>query len=471
MISLQALAGGVVDGFNKGFDSYQASKEQRIRQLHDELSLALKARDRNKVAAISQQLNGPDFSGLFDDMEREQAAKRYASLQDLAKGSGDYAGAAAFIPEIIEARNAITGREDVGPKLIGTYGIAEGERPSPDFQGPMPAATTYDPEKPDFNHPANQKAISSLTQFAPPAPPKPTYDHLRYVPGVGLVNLASGQVAIESKEKPAPEKAPAKGWVRQPDGSDLYQELIPGVTKSAPPAKPAKAGGVSVTGTQRWSKEIDNAARRFNVPAGLIRSIMAAESGGNPEAMSPAGAIGLMQFMPGTARDMGIDPRDPRQAIEGGAKYLRQLFDRYGDWTKAVAAYNAGPGNVDKYGGVPPFPETQAYVKKVFAATKAPATEPKKTRGVRVDVENGRRITKDAATGEVLRDEPAAEPKPFDRDKAAAAIKREMGIRRKVPPSKQADFDKRMAERERAHNARGGKSEKDAFFDFLEKEI
>nr|WP_269432540.1 lytic transglycosylase domain-containing protein [Paenibacillus sp. VKM B-2647] len=112
---------------------------------------------------------------------------------------------------------------------------------------------------------------------------------------------------------------------------------------------------------------MNQAADRYSVPAGILKNIMMAESSGNPNIPdSPAGAQGLMQFMPGTARDLRIDPYDPNQAIQGAARYLSQLYSKYGDWKLAVAAYNAGPGNVDKYGGVPPFAETQAYVQKVL---------------------------------------------------------------------------------------------------------
>jgi hypothetical protein len=112
---------------------------------------------------------------------------------------------------------------------------------------------------------------------------------------------------------------------------------------------------------------VAKSARKHGVPAGLFNSLVSAESGFNPNAQSPVGAQGLAQLMPGTARGLGVtDPFDPRQNLEGGARYLRQQFDRFGSWDLALAAYNAGPGAVEKYGGVPPFDETQNYVEKVL---------------------------------------------------------------------------------------------------------
>lgn len=119
-----------------------------------------------------------------------------------------------------------------------------------------------------------------------------------------------------------------------------------------------------------------DAAVRYGIPPDLFGRLVQAESAYNANALSPAGAIGLAQLMPGTAAYLGVDPRDPMQNLDGGARYLREQYDRFGDWRLAAAAYNAGPGNVQKHGGVPPFAETRNYVAKLFdggAAEPAPA--------------------------------------------------------------------------------------------------
>lgn len=117
-----------------------------------------------------------------------------------------------------------------------------------------------------------------------------------------------------------------------------------------------------------YTQLIKKAAQQFQLPERLISSVIKHESNFNSKSVSRAGAQGLMQLMPGTAKFLGVkDSFDPAQNITGGARYLRQMLDQFnGDMKLALAAYNAGPGNVKKYGGIPPFKETQNYVKKVL---------------------------------------------------------------------------------------------------------
>ena len=111
----------------------------------------------------------------------------------------------------------------------------------------------------------------------------------------------------------------------------------------------------------------DAAAEKYGLPKSLVRSIMAAESGFRPDAVSKKGAIGPMQLMPMTAKAMGADPTDLRQNVDAGARYLRDLLEKYNyGLYHALAAYNAGPGAVDKYHGVPPYAETLTYIHRVL---------------------------------------------------------------------------------------------------------
>lgn len=108
------------------------------------------------------------------------------------------------------------------------------------------------------------------------------------------------------------------------------------------------------------------AARKHGIPEDLFLRLVQQESGWNPHAVSHAGATGLAQLMPGTAAKLGVDPSDPHQNLDGGARYLSMMYNKFGSWRLALAAYNAGPGAVEKHGGIPPYTETKNYVKAIL---------------------------------------------------------------------------------------------------------
>jgi soluble lytic murein transglycosylase-like protein len=136
--------------------------------------------------------------------------------------------------------------------------------------------------------------------------------------------------------------------------------------QQASDAQPASPAGGPVDG--QFSELINGAAKKYGIDPALLKGLIRQESGFNPNAKSPAGAAGLCQLMPGTAAALGCrNPFDPAQAIDAGAKYLSQQLRAFGgDPRKALAAYNAGPGAVRRYGGVPPYAETQHYVRAVM---------------------------------------------------------------------------------------------------------
>ena len=173
---------------------------------------------------------------------------------------------------------------------------------------------------------------------------------------LGRLSIPNGGQELLSGSTESGPLSPARGRVRE--GGSFPSQGPAGATR---PPTPTTYDGL-----------INEAARRYRVDPALVAGVIEAESGFNPRALSPAGAKGLMQLMDGTAQGLGVrDAFDPSDNVNGGAKLLRQLLDRYHENVPlALAAYNAGPGAVDRYGGIPPYRETQTYVPRVLAATE-----------------------------------------------------------------------------------------------------
>lgn len=152
-----------------------------------------------------------------------------------------------------------------------------------------------------------------------------------------------------------------------PAGATSFSAALAEAQAPTATAAPMSAGPATGAATP-FAAEIEAAAQQEGVDPALLKALIRQESNFNPNAVSPAGATGLTQLMPATAAGLGVtDPTDPKQALAGGAKYLRQQLDRFGgDEKMALAAYNAGPGAVARFGGVPPYAETQNYVQKVL---------------------------------------------------------------------------------------------------------
>ncbi len=169
--------------------------------------------------------------------------------------------------------------------------------------------------------------------------------------------------------------APQEGEVVkvQPVGNpSVIRRVLPDTPAgtAAGTAVPATTAGGGLAGVP-YADLFARAGAAHGVSPALLAGVAKTESGFDGTAVSPVGAQGLMQFMPATAAGLGVDPADPASAIDGAARYLRQLTDRFGSTDLALAAYNAGPGAVARAGGIPPYGETQSYVSKVLSAAEA----------------------------------------------------------------------------------------------------
>lgn len=157
-----------------------------------------------------------------------------------------------------------------------------------------------------------------------------------------------------------------------PSTPDVIRRVISANDVMATPGSGRVASGGGVAPSTPFASLFNAASAKYGVPAALLSAVAKQESGYDPRAVSPAGAQGLMQLMPGTAKGLGVENSfDPVQAVDGAARMLRDLTRRFGSTELALAAYNAGPGAVLKYDGIPPYPETQRYVRNVMSLLKA----------------------------------------------------------------------------------------------------
>ena len=205
----------------------------------------------------------------------------------------------------------------------------------------------------DLEKSVNEKAADQSEELAAEAAseskspePEVILDNKNYLPGEEALNPFVPAIAVENP-------TPTPDTIREPTVEPELETIVESAFEEINP--------ISI------EEMLEAAADKYNVDPNLVKAIATAESDWNQNAISSVGAIGVMQLMPETAAGLGVDPYDEQENIEGGAKYIRQMLDTFdGNVRKAVAAYNAGPGAVKRYGGVPPYSETQNYVGRVL---------------------------------------------------------------------------------------------------------
>ena len=195
--------------------------------------------------------------------------------------------------------------------------------------------------------------------------PAPADQMYRYVDDRGVVHLSNVPADIRYRKYRIGSAGGSGRGILILARRDSGRSYIPGLTQNAAYALVPR--NRFPQSPKAFDELIARAAARHGLPPAMIKAVVKAESNFQPHAVSDKGAQGLMQLMPATAEDLGVDqPFEPEDNVLGGSRYLREMYDRFGDWEHALAAYNAGPGAVDRFGGIPPFAETQQYVERVL---------------------------------------------------------------------------------------------------------
>ena len=187
--------------------------------------------------------------------------------------------------------------------------------------------------------------------------------------GGSTAGFAAALEAASGESPPTPARSPARLRPALPRRPSHLRSLA----QRPPPRQATATPAAGSSASTPYDATIASVASRYNIEPAILHGLIQQESGFDPNARSSAGALGLTQLMPGTASSLGVgNPLEPTQSIEGGARYLSEMLSKFGgNVEEALAAYNAGPGAVSQYGGVPPYAETQEYVSKVLGYANA----------------------------------------------------------------------------------------------------
>ena len=295
-------------------------------------------RVRQRIAEIEERFGIGGDNSFQSTLEREM---KKAQKADRARAA--QAGAQS-------KKTAETGTVERAVEAVGTAEVKA---------TPEVAKETRDKELvetfADLERAANEKSAAQSEELtseltseaeAEATPPDAILDNQNYLPGEEALNPFAAAAA-------APNPTPTPNTIREPVVEPELETIVESAFEEINPIS--------------TEEMLEAAADKYNVDPNLVKAIATAESDWDQNAISSVGAIGVMQLMPETAAGLGVDPYDEQENIEGGAKYIRQMLDTFnGNVRHAVAAYNAGPGAVKRYGGVPPYSETQNYVGRVL---------------------------------------------------------------------------------------------------------